>query len=174
VPGVAEAERGVLWGPTRDFNTFYIFAQLPLAQVARVLRLGRAAAAHINRKLAVLAEIAVICPECGKKVSLRGMNGHLRFQHDYDLDKAKKIAAGFQMDGTLNKLEQEVTEQISRLYELKKEAEELRRARQELIIGEELYERMLTQKGQELTATTRYLKRLEQSWQRRMGERTGI
>ena len=54
------------------------------------------------------------------------------------------------------------------------EAEELRRARQELIIGEELYERMLTQKGQELTATTRYLKRLEQSWQRRTGERTGI
>ena len=76
--------------------------------------------------------------------------------------------------GTLNKLEQEVTEQISRLYALKKEAEELRRARQELIIGEELYERMLTQKGQELTATTRYLKRLEQSWQRRTGERTGL
>ncbi len=145
-----------------------------MAQVARVLRLGRAAAAHINRKLAVLAEIAVICPECGKKVSLRGMNGHLRFEHDYDLDKAKKMAAGFQMDGTLNKLEQEVTEQISRLYALKKEAEELRRARQELIIGEELYERMLTQKGQELTATTRYLKRLEQSWQRRTGERTGL
>ena len=121
-----------------------------------------------------MAEIAVICPECGKRVSLRGMNGHLRFEHDYDLDKAKKTAAGFQVDGTLNKLEQEVMEQISRLYELKKEAEELRRARQELVIGEELYERMITQKGQELTATTRYLQRLEQSWQRRMGERTGI
>jgi len=121
-----------------------------------------------------LAEIEVICPECGKKVSLRGMNGHLRFEHDYDLDKAKKTAAGFQVDGTLNKLEQEVMEQINRLYELKKEGEELRRARQEFIIGEELYERMITQKGQELTATTRYVQRLEQSWQRRISERTGI
>ena len=64
--------------------------------------------------------------------------------------------------------------QVTRLYNLKREAEELRRAREEGVIGEALYERMITQKGQELTATTRYLQRLEQSWLQRMGERTGV
>ena len=121
-----------------------------------------------------MAEIKVICPECGKRVSLRGLNGHLRFDHDYDLDNAKKIAAGFHIDGTLNRLEQEVMDHVSRLYELKREAEELGRAKEEAVIGEELYERMITQKGQELTATTRYLQRLEQNWQQRITERTGI
>ena len=121
-----------------------------------------------------MADIKVICPECGKRVSLRGLNGHLRFDHDYDLEKAKKTAAGFHIDGTLNRLEQEVMDHVSRLYELQREAEELGRAREEAVIGEELYERMITQKGQELTATTRYLQRLEQNWQRRISERTGI
>ena len=30
-----------------------------------------------------MAAIKVICPECSKRVSLRGLNGHLRFEHDY-------------------------------------------------------------------------------------------
>ena len=121
-----------------------------------------------------MPEIKVICPECGKKVSLRGMNGHLRFEHGYDLEKAKKMAAGISVDGLLNRMEQGVMEQIRRLYRLKEEAELLRRAREEGVIGEELYERMITQKGQELTAATRYLQRLEESWQERVGERTGV
>ena len=121
-----------------------------------------------------MAETKVICPECGKKVSLRGLNGHLRFDHAYDLDNAKKMAAGFNVDGALSRLEHDVMEQVTRLYNLKREAEELRRAREEGVIGEALYERMITQKGQELTATTRYLQRLEQSWLQRMGERTGV
>ena len=121
-----------------------------------------------------MAEIQVICPECGKKVSLRGLNGHLRFEHDYGLEKAKKMAAGFDIDGTLNKLENEIMEYVQRLYQLKAEAEELRSAHNEGVIGGELYERMITQKGQELTATTRYLQRLENNWLARMGERTGI
>ena len=33
---------------------------------------------------------------------------------------------------------------------------------------------MITQKGQELTAATRYLQRLENSWLERMGERIGV
>ncbi|MFC1526632.1 hypothetical protein ACFL6X_07480 [Candidatus Latescibacterota bacterium] len=121
-----------------------------------------------------MAEIKVICPECGKKVSLRGFNGHLRFEHAYDLEKAKKMAAGISVDGLLNRLEQGVMEQIRRLYRLKEEGELLRRAREEGVIGEELYERMITQKGQELTAATRYLQRLEESWRERVGERTGV
>jgi len=121
-----------------------------------------------------MAEIKVICPECGKRVSLRGLNGHLRFEHGYDLDKARKMAAGISVDGLLSRLEQEVMEHVRRLYGLKEEAQLLRRAREEGVIGEELYERMITQKGQELTATTRYLQRLEESWQARVGERTGV
>ena len=121
-----------------------------------------------------MAETKVICPECGKKVSLRGLNGHLRFDHDYDLENAKKMAAGFNVDGAISRLEQDVMEQVTKLYQLKTEAEDLKRAREEGVIGEALYERMITQKGQELTAATRYLQRLEQSWSQRMGERTGL
>ena len=121
-----------------------------------------------------MAETRVICPECGKKVSLRGLNGHLRFDHDYNLENAKKMAAGFNVDGELSRLEQDVMEQVTKLYHLKREAEDLRRAREEGGIGEALYERMITQKGQDLTAATRYLQRLEQSWSQRMGQRTGV
>ena len=119
-------------------------------------------------------EILVICPECGKRVSLRGLNGHLRFEHDYSLQKARKIASGIDVDATLNRLEQEVMQHVTLLYQLKKEAEELKESHREGVIGEALYERMITQKGQELTAATRYLQRLESSWLERMGERTGI
>ena len=121
-----------------------------------------------------MAETRVICPECGKKVSLRGLTGHLRFDHDYNLENAKKMAAGFNVDGALSRLEQDVMEQVTKLYHLRGEAEDLRRARKEGVIGEALYERMITQKGQELTAATRYLQRLEQSWSQRMGQRTGV
>ena len=119
-------------------------------------------------------EIQVICPECGKRVSLRGLNGHLRFEHDYSLQKARKIASGIDVDATLNRLEQEVMQHVTLLYQLKEEAEELKEARREGVIGETLYERMITQKGQELTAATRYLQRLENSWLERMGERIGV
>jgi hypothetical protein len=121
-----------------------------------------------------MAETKVICPECGKKVSLRGFNGHLRFDHDYDLENAKKMAAGFNVDGALSRLEQDVMDQINKLFQLKTEAQDLRRAREEGLIGEALYERIITQKGQELTAATRYLQKIEQSWSQRVGERTGI
>ena len=86
-----------------------------------------------------MAEIKVICPECGKKVSLRGLNGHLRFEHGYDLVTAKKMAAGIGVDGLLSRLEQDVMEHVRRLYRLKEEAELLRRSREEGVIGEELY-----------------------------------
>ena len=119
-------------------------------------------------------ETLVICPECGKRVSLRGLNGHLRFEHEYSLQKARKIASGIDVDATLNRLEQEVMQHVTLLYQLKKEAEELQEAHREGVIGETLYERMITQKGQELTAATRYLQRLENSWLERMGERIGV
>ena len=119
-------------------------------------------------------ETLVICPECGKRVSLRGLNGHLRFEHDYGLQKARKMAAAIDVDATLNRLEQEVMQHVALLYQLKKKAEELKEAHREGVIGESLYERMITQKGQELTAASRYLQRLESSWLERMGERTGI
>ena len=121
-----------------------------------------------------MAEIKVICPECGKRVSLRGLNGHLRFEHDYELDAAKRMAAGVHVDGAQSRVEQEVMAHVRRLYELKEDAERLRRAHEEGVIGEGLYERMITQKGQELTATTRYLQRLEQTWADRVGQRTGV
>lgn len=121
-----------------------------------------------------MAEIKVICPECGKRVSLRGLNGHLRFEHDYELDAAKRMAAGVHVDGAQNRVEQEVMAHVRRLFELKDDAERLRRAREEGVIGDDLYERMISQKGQELTATTRYLQRLEQAWADRVGERTGV
>lgn len=121
-----------------------------------------------------MAEIKVICPECGKRVSLRGLNGHLRFEHDYELDAAKRMAAGVHVDGAQSRVEQDVMVHVRRLYELKEDAERLRRARAEGVIGEGLYERMITQKGQELTATTRYLQRLEQTWADRVGKRTGV
>ena len=121
-----------------------------------------------------MAEIKVICPECGKQVSLRGLNGHLRFNHDYSLENAKKIAASISIDGRLNKLESEVMGYVRQVYGLKDDAEQLRQANEEGLIGEELYERMITQKGHELTATTRYLQRLEESWLERVGEITGV
>lgn len=121
-----------------------------------------------------MAEIKVTCPECGKRVSLRGLNGHLRFEHEYALDQAKRMAAGIHVDGTLDRVEQDVLEQVRRLYALKADAELLRRAREESVISEELYERMISQKGQELTAVTRYLQRLEQTWAERVQERTGF
>ena len=119
-------------------------------------------------------ETLVICPECGKKVSLRGLNGHLRFEHDYGLQKAKKVASGIHVDATLNRLEQEVMQHVKLLHQLKGEAEELKEAHREGVIGETLYERMITQKGQELTAATRYLQRLESRWLERMGQRIGV
>jgi len=121
-----------------------------------------------------MAEIKVICLECGKKVSLRGLNGHLRFEHGYDLEKAKKTAADIRVDGMLERLERDVMEQIERLYRLQQQAEQLRSAHQDGLIGGELYERLITQKGQELTAATRYLQGVEESWQERMSERTGM
>lgn len=121
-----------------------------------------------------MAEIQVICPECGKKVSLRGLNGHLRFDHDYGLENAKKIAAGIDIDTILNRLEQDVMSNIHRFYQLHAEASELKKAREDGLISEALYDRMLTQKGHELTATTRYLQRLDDNWRERMKERTGI
>ena len=121
-----------------------------------------------------MAEIKVICPQCGKRVSLRGLNGHLRFEHDYDLDGARRMAAGIQVDSAQNRVEQDVMDQVRRLYTLKADAEQLRQAREEGIIGEALYERMITQKGQEMTAVTRYLQRLEETWAKRVGEITGV
>ena len=121
-----------------------------------------------------MAEIKVICPQCGKRVSLRGLNGHLRFEHDYDLDGARRMAAGIQVDSAQNRIEQDVMDQVRRLYTLKADAEQLRQAREEGIIGEALYERMITQKGQEMTAVTRYLQRLEETWAKRVGEITGV
>ena len=121
-----------------------------------------------------MAEIKVICPECGKQLSLRGLNGHLRFDHDYSLENAKKMAAGISVDGRLNKLESDVMEYVRQVYGLKNDADQLRQAKEEGLIGEELYERMITQKGHELTATTRYLQRLEESWRKRIGEMTGM
>ena len=59
-----------------------------------------------------MAEIKVICPECGKRVSLRGLNGHLRFEHDYDLDRARRMAAGIQVDSAQNRVEQDVMDAI--------------------------------------------------------------
>lgn len=121
-----------------------------------------------------MAEIKVICPQCGKRVSLRGLNGHLRFEHDYDLDGARRMAAGIQVDSAQNRIEQDVMDQVRRLYTLKADAEQLQQAREEGIIGEALYERMITQKGQEMTAVTRYLQRLEETWAKRVGEITGV
>lgn len=121
-----------------------------------------------------MAEIKVTCPECGKQVSLRGLNGHLRFEHDYPLEQARSVAAGIHVDGTLNKLEQEVIELVRRLYELRQDAEKLRQARGEGLIGEQLYERLVSQKGQEMTAVGRYLQRLELTWAERVEQVTGI
>jgi hypothetical protein len=121
-----------------------------------------------------MAEIKVICPECGKRVSLRGLNGHLRFEHDYDLDRARRMAAGIQVDSAQNRVEQDVMDQVRRLYTLKTDADQLRLAREEGVIGEALYERMITQKGQEVTAVTRYLQRLEETWAQRVGKITGV
>lgn len=121
-----------------------------------------------------MAEIKVICPECGKRVSLRGLNGHLRFEHEYDLDGARRMAAGIQVDAALNQLEQDVMEQVRRLYCLKSDADQLRQAQAEGVIGEALFDRMIAQKGQELTAVSRYLQRLEETWAQRMGKITGV
>ena len=121
-----------------------------------------------------MAEIKVTCPECGKQVSLRGLNGHLRFEHDYPLEQARSVAAGIHVDGTLNKLEQEVIELVRRLYELRQDAEKLRQARGEGLIGEQLYERLVSQKGQEMTAVGRYLQRLELTWAERVEQVTGL
>mgnify|MGYP000371497593 CR=1 FL=1 len=121
-----------------------------------------------------MAEIKVICPECGKRVSLRGLNGHLRFEHDYDLDGARRMAAGIQVDGALNRVEQDVMEQIGRFYALKEAADQLRQAHEDGVIGEALFERLISQKGQEMTAVTRYLQRLEETWAERVGKITGV
>lgn len=121
-----------------------------------------------------MADLKVVCPECGKRVSLRGLNGHLRFEHEYDLEQAKRIAAGVQIDGSLRRLEEDVMVHLKRLAELREEAELLRQGRADGLIGEALYERMITHKGHELTAATRYLQNLEQAWSDRMTQRTGV
>ena len=84
------------------------------------------------------------------------------------------MAAGISVDARLNRLEQDVMEYVRQLYSLKEDAEQVRKAKEEGIIGEELYGRMITQKGHEMTATTRYLQRLEESWHKRIGEMTGV
>jgi hypothetical protein len=84
------------------------------------------------------------------------------------------MAAGIQVDGALNRVEQDVMEQVRRLNGLKADADQLRQAREEGLIGETLYERMITQKGQEMTAVTRYLQRLEETWAERVGKITGV
>jgi hypothetical protein len=65
-------------------------------------------------------------------------------------------------------------ELVRRLYSLKGDAEKLRQAREEELIGEQLYERMVSQKGQEMTAVSRYLQRLEQAWAERRAQLTGV
>jgi hypothetical protein len=40
-----------------------------------------------------MADKKVICPECGKKLSWRGLHGHLRFEHGLDSDSATVIMA---------------------------------------------------------------------------------
>lgn len=121
-----------------------------------------------------MADLKVVCPECGKRLSLRGLNGHLRFEHDYDLEQAKRVAAGIQIDGQLRRLEEDVMTQLRRLADLKRDAELLQQARDDGIVGESLYERMIAQKGHELTAASRYLQRLEGNWADRIAQRTGV
>lgn len=121
-----------------------------------------------------MADLKVVCPECGKRVSLRGLNGHLRFEHDYDLEQAKRMAAGVQIDGSLRRLEEDVMVQLRRLAELRQDAELLRQGREDELVSEALYERMLSQKGHDLTAATRYLQSLGEAWSDRIQERTGI
>jgi len=84
------------------------------------------------------------------------------------------MAAGIQVDSALHRVEQDVMEQVDRLYCLKLEAEQLRKAHDEGVIGEALFERMISQKGQEMTAVTRYLQRLEETWAQRVGKITGV
>jgi hypothetical protein len=126
------------------------------------------------RKYSGMADLQVICPECGKRVSLRGLNGHLRFEHEYNLDQAKRMAASARMDGSLRRLEEDVMVQVRRLSELRQDAELLRQAREDGLMGEALFERLITQKGHERTAATRYLQNLEESWSDRVAERTGV
>ena len=40
-----------------------------------------------------MADKKVICPECGKKLSWRGLHGHLRCEHGLDSDSATVIMA---------------------------------------------------------------------------------
>ena len=121
-----------------------------------------------------MADLKVVCPECGKRVSLRGLNGHLRFEHEYDLEQAKRMAAGVKVDGSLRRLEDDVMVQLHRVAELRQDAELLRQGREDGLVSEALYQRMISQKGHELTAATRYLQSLEVSWSDRVAERTGI
>ena len=41
-------------------------------------------------------------------------------------------------------------------------------------MGEEPYERLITEKGHDRTAATRYLQNLEEAWSDRVEERTGV
>jgi uncharacterized protein YdbL (DUF1318 family) len=64
--------------------------------------------------------------------------------------------------------------QLRRLSELRQDAELLRQAREDGLIGEAVYERLISQKGHERTAATRYLQNLEESWSDRVAKRTGV
>ena len=121
-----------------------------------------------------MADLKVVCPECGKRVSLRGLNGHLRFEHEYELEQAKRMAAGVRIDGSLRRLEEDVMVQLRRLAELQQDAQLLRQAREDGLVGEALYERLITEKGHERTAATRYLQNLEEAWSDRVEKRTGV
>jgi len=39
-----------------------------------------------------MAEKRAVCPECGKEMKWRGLNGHLRFEHRMDTEKAREVS----------------------------------------------------------------------------------
>lgn len=62
--------------------------------------------------------IKTICPECGKRIALRGLNGHLRFEHHFSNEEAKRIAKDTRLNKELNSFEEETLETLRRLKEI--------------------------------------------------------
>lgn len=65
----------------------------------------------------------VACPKCSRRLSLQGLNGHLRFAHGVGADRV----AATMVQGTVEERAARVLELLRRFKEIRQQRQELRR-----------------------------------------------
>lgn len=111
--------------------------------------------------------IQTICPECGKSISLRGLNGHLRFEHHFTNEKAKQISKDMKLNTELMDFEEETLKTLRRLKEIVNDMDLVNDFAPEHGVdfnGVELKKRLADKLMAEYDATKKYLSRLSSGW----------